>query len=247
VGGREWASRRLRSVVSACLLVLTAIAVSASLAIAAAPGNNGTVKIHDGPSEPSPITRDEPHVCTFHLHFFFADGDQTGVWQIESWPPTGDRSAVLSGTYATDANGQDRQPETGAYGLPDGHYKLSWMGSTDHTWKQKVFWVDCAATISPSPSPSGSGEAAISPSPSASAPSSPGSSASPGGSVSPAVSAGPTYTGEVEPIVTPPATSMTASSAMSSTALEVTILLLLVFSAAMQAIRLVAVLGIRGR
>jgi hypothetical protein len=56
-----------------------------------APGNNGTIKIHQSPGEAEPIVRNEPHVsCLFHIHAFFADSAQTGDWWIKSWPPTGD-------------------------------------------------------------------------------------------------------------------------------------------------------------
>jgi hypothetical protein len=43
----------------------------------AATGNNGTIKIHEGAGEPSPVTKDEPHVCTFHIHALFFDAGQT--------------------------------------------------------------------------------------------------------------------------------------------------------------------------
>ncbi|HZC32834.1 MAG TPA: hypothetical protein VE640_06070 [Candidatus Bathyarchaeia archaeon] len=47
------------------------------------PGNNGTVKIHEGNTEKEPgEVRNEPHVCTFHLHFYFADPEQAGTWEI---------------------------------------------------------------------------------------------------------------------------------------------------------------------
>ena len=122
------------------------------------PGNNGTVKIHEGGTEPSPEVQNQPHVCTFHLHFFFADAGQTGTWWIESWPPTGSRSVVLSGTYGpTDANGVYRTPPyPDFYTLPDGHYKLFWEGRNDQNIKHKVFWVQCAApTATPTATPGG--------------------------------------------------------------------------------------------
>jgi hypothetical protein len=122
------------------------------------PGNNGTVKIHDGPGENDPgEVRNEPHVCTFHLHFYFSDPEQAGTWEIQEWAPTGQKgTVVLSGTYDTQGDGEDRQPEEGVYTLPDGHYKLFWDGDLDtgkHD-KMKVFWVDCAPA-SESPSPAG--------------------------------------------------------------------------------------------
>ena len=121
------------------------------------PGNNGTVKIHEGSTEVEPIVSNEPHVCTFHLHFFFADPTQAGSWEIAGWPPTGDGTVVLSGTYDTSPAGEDRQPASGTYSLPDGHYKLSWTGDNPNNpevEKHKVFWVECAAptpTVTPTP------------------------------------------------------------------------------------------------
>jgi hypothetical protein len=111
------------------------------------PGNNGTVKIHEGAGEnANGEVRNEPHVCTFHLHFYFSDPQQSGNWEIQEWAPTGTKGTVVkSGTYDTAGDGEDRQPETGVYTLPDGHYKLFWDGDTDKHDKMKVFWVDCAA------------------------------------------------------------------------------------------------------
>jgi hypothetical protein len=120
-----------------------ALAVGLSLAIAgvaaASNGNNGTVKVHDGATDDAPEIRNEPHVCTFHLHFFFADAGQAGDWRIEAHPPT-DGATVLSGSYLTDAAGED---ETVEMGLPVGHYKLYWEGRNDHNLKHKTFWVTC--------------------------------------------------------------------------------------------------------
>src|SRR5437773_5174603 len=83
-------------------LSLLGLAAGSAFAQTGPPGNNGTVKVHDGGTEPSPETRNQPHVCTFHLHFFFADAGQTGAWWIRSWPPTGAGATVLTGTYLTD-------------------------------------------------------------------------------------------------------------------------------------------------
>ena len=112
------------------------------------PGNNGTVKIHDGNTEKEPgELRNEPHVCTFHLHFYFADPEQAGTWEIQEWAPTGTKGAVvLSGRYDTLGDGEDRQPPApDVYTLPGGHYKLFWDGDTGKHDKMKVFWVDCPA------------------------------------------------------------------------------------------------------
>jgi hypothetical protein len=127
--------------------ILTAALVGAGPASAHdTAGNNGTVKIHERPGEhQTGEVRDDPQVCTFHLHFFFADPEQAGKWEIQRWAPTGAKgTVVLSGTYDTQGDGEDRQPEQGVYQLPDGHYKLFWDGDVSKHDKMKVFWVDCA-------------------------------------------------------------------------------------------------------
>jgi len=110
------------------------------------PGNNGTVKIHEGNTENDPgEVRNEPHVCTFHLHFYFSDPEQAGTWEIQEWSPGDKGTVVLNGTYDTQGDGEDRQPPQGVYTLDPGHYKLFWDGDLDtlkHD-KMKVFWVDC--------------------------------------------------------------------------------------------------------
>src|SRR5712671_1996090 len=126
---------------------LLGLAAGSTFAQTGPPGNNGNVKIHDGGTEPSPEVRNQPHVCTFHLHFFFADAGQAGAWWIRSWSPTGDGVTVLTGTYVTDTNGEYRTPaEPGAYTLADGHYKLFWEGRSSSNIKHKVYWVRCAAS-----------------------------------------------------------------------------------------------------
>jgi hypothetical protein len=148
---------RASGLLAAVLLALFAVYGPTVVAHQDAPGNNGTVKIHDGAGEPSPSeVRNQPHVCTFHLHFYFADPEQAGSWEIQEWAPTGQKgTVVLSGTYDTAGDGEDRQPETGAYSLPDGHYKLFWDGDTGKHDKMKVFWVECGTTQQ-TPSPTGS-------------------------------------------------------------------------------------------
>ena len=133
---------------AAGLLALTALIGQVALAAppsAGPPGNNGTVKIHEGPGEPPPEVPNQPHVCTFHLHFFFADPEQAGTWEIQEWAPGDKGQVVLEGTYDTAGDGEDRDPDAGVYELPDGHYKLFWDGDLDTNKhdKMKVFWVDC--------------------------------------------------------------------------------------------------------
>ena len=137
-----------------------------------APGNNGTIKVHDNnPGEPDPEVKNQPHVCQFDLHFFFGDAGQTGDWWIKEWPPTSEsgpsndpEGAVLMDTYEDpDMDREDREPdgEGAYYTLPNGHYKLFWEGAPtpaqdddDVNIKHKVFWVECPEeTATPTPTP----------------------------------------------------------------------------------------------
>ena len=172
---------------------------------AGAPGNNGTVKIHDGAGEPSPEPQNEPHVCTFHVHALHFDSGQVLTFTVQSWEPTGDRSVVLTGSITADATGEGRSPEPGAYGLPDGHYRLTvdTGNGTSTQDKHKMFWVQCAPATTPPPStpptsppsspPSSPGSPPTSPSspsvpgtPTSGPPSSPGASTTPAGGIPPA-------------------------------------------------------------
>jgi hypothetical protein len=140
---------------SFALLAGSVAAGSVGAAPAGAPGNNGTVKIHEGPGEPAPETRNEPHVCTFHVHALFFDAAQELSFTVTSWPPTGDRSVVLSGTITADGTGEGRTP--GEYELPNGHYRLTVdTGNGKPTQdKHKMFWVRCAAPTTPPGPPGG--------------------------------------------------------------------------------------------
>lgn len=150
-------ARRFR--VALVAAVMAALVVGPT-AFAAPPGNNGTVKIHEGPGEPGPEIKNEPHVCTFHLHFYFADPLQAGLdldaidWWIDAHPPTAESPAILTGTYLADSNGEDRTPELG---LPLGHYKLYWIGRGEKNVKHKTFWVECENDAGPI-NPGGGGE-----------------------------------------------------------------------------------------
>jgi hypothetical protein len=171
------------------------------------PGNNGTVKIHEGAGEPASEVRNQPHVCTFHLHFFFADARDAGTWEVQEWSPGDKGTVVLEGTYETDENGEDRDPDAGVYELPDGHYKLFWDGDleTNKHDKHKVFWVECEdeggegpTEATPTPTPPGGGRSTPTPTP-------PGGGVLPGeGTPTPTPPSGGVLPGEGTPTPTPP-------------------------------------------
>jgi hypothetical protein len=106
--------------------------------------NRGTVKIHEGGSEPSPIMRNQPKVCEFHVHGFKFHADQDLTISIvgHGGPNAGDDS--WAGTATTDGSGEFREPTTGAFELEDGMYKLTVGTGHGNGGKHKVFKIDCA-------------------------------------------------------------------------------------------------------
>jgi LPXTG-motif cell wall-anchored protein len=113
------------------------------------PGNNGTVKIVNNGDDPMGADdRDnDPHVCQFHIFGFHFDNTSSGTWQIESWPPTGDRTVVAHGTWTADGTGQWA---VAGPALADGHYELdAKQTGAPGGDKNKVFWVKCNAAAAP--------------------------------------------------------------------------------------------------
>jgi LPXTG-motif cell wall-anchored protein len=134
----------MRPLVSAGTLTaaVAAALLTAPSAYAAAPGDNGTVKIHDAKTGVD-LRKNEPHVCTFYLDSFGFDSAQKVEWHIEAWAPTAHTKGetVSSGSLTLDAEGHGRTQDLS---LPDGHYKLFWNFAGEHgRAKQKVFWTDC--------------------------------------------------------------------------------------------------------
>ncbi|MEV0370909.1 hypothetical protein AB0I10_13915 [Streptomyces sp. NPDC050636] len=156
-------------------------------AYATAPGDNGTVKIHDATTREE-LRKNEPHVCTFYLDAFGFDGGQQVDWHIEAWAPTADvkGETVKSGSLTLDGAGHGRTQDQS---LPDGHYKLFWTFDGEHgRAKHKVFWTDCEDDTQPGgnkpsspakPSAESSAPAGAAPASPASSPSS--SPSAPGG------------------------------------------------------------------
>ncbi|MFJ9755612.1 LPXTG cell wall anchor domain-containing protein [Streptomyces sp. NPDC101149] len=152
---------------------VSAVLLLAPAAHATAPGDNGTVKIHDAKTGEE-LRRNEPHVCTFYLDAFGFDAVQQVDWHIEAWAPTAATKGetVKSGALVLDAVGHGR---TADLSLPDGHYKLFWnFNGEKGAAKHKVFWTDCKGSegggggttpsAPASPSPSGSAGATAAPS-----------------------------------------------------------------------------------
>ena len=114
------------------------------------PGFNGTVKIHDDETEPSPVQKNQPKVCDFHVHGFNFDGGASGTYWIEAHKWGG--SPVESGAWTADAAGNWR---TEVLTLPDGHYKLyadQTSPAAPGGQKHKVFKVSCAPETPGTPS-----------------------------------------------------------------------------------------------
>jgi hypothetical protein len=157
--------RGIRSVLlgSALILIWATVGATGVGAKPNAAGNNGTLKIHED-QEPRPEIRNQPHVCTFHLHGFHFDDNSTGQWHIDKHAPTGS-GEVRTGDWSADVVGTWR---TAQMSLPPGHYKAyakQMNPSTPGGWKQKVFWVECEQSGSgeennsggsaPTPAPTG--------------------------------------------------------------------------------------------
>ncbi|MCZ4102158.1 hypothetical protein C8250_042010 [Streptomyces sp. So13.3] len=170
----------------------TAVAAASLLlapgAFAAAPGDNGTIKIHDAKTGED-LVKNEPHVCAFYLDAFFFDGLQQADWKIVEIPPTGKNQEAKTGAITLDSKGHGR---TGDLSLPNGHYKLIWNFNGEHgKAKHKVFWTNCeesgtsggpGSTGTPTGTPTGSGSPSTSPSSGTQAPTSAPTTGSPAAS-----------------------------------------------------------------
>ena len=157
-------SRRALTVAGVATLVFSlVVSIGPALAAPGANGGNGgggnagTVKIHDATTNlEAGETGNEPWVCSFFIGFYTTGVAETGDWQVVSWPPTGDGTIILTGSYDTTGDGVDT---TAVFGLAEGHYRLEWQAIADNNLKHKTFWVDCEEVVeqeesSPSPEPS---------------------------------------------------------------------------------------------
>ncbi|HUP82631.1 MAG TPA: hypothetical protein VM284_00385 [Candidatus Limnocylindria bacterium] len=117
--------------------------------------NRGTVKIHEGATEPAALMASEPQVCSFHIHMFKFHANQVlGISIVGQGGANVAGPDTYTSTVTTDANGDARDPDTRSITLADGTYKLT-VDTGKGAGKHKVFKVDCAD--SPPTGPTGGG------------------------------------------------------------------------------------------
>ncbi|MEU9041705.1 MULTISPECIES: LPXTG cell wall anchor domain-containing protein [unclassified Kitasatospora] len=220
---RSTAARSLVAVPTAAALMLLAPAAAHATAggKGGAPGNNGTVKIHDAATGQEDV-RNEPKVCSFYLDSFGFDANQDVIWAITTVGGGPTEKLVAYGDLPVDGHGHVRTEDIH---LPDGHYKLYWQsvelvngelpqGTKLNNPKHKVFKVDCGGQT---PAPTGKPSPTVTPTPTktpstgpTSVPTTPSHSpsapASPTASATPKPSGTPTTPAPTTPAPTAPAT-----------------------------------------
>ena len=95
----------------------------------------------------------DPHLPCADVGIYAAQmADPSGTFAVDSWPPTGTKTQVYSGTWTYTAGQPDPQ-EIAVIPIsalaPGGHFKLK-VGQ--NPGKFKTFWIDCPSA---SPTPSG--------------------------------------------------------------------------------------------
>ncbi|MFC5177317.1 hypothetical protein [Nocardioides taihuensis] len=150
--------RLLSTLVRVALVGVLGVFLSAGVASADPPGNNGTVKIDGVAFDQYPDN--EPHVgCTFQVDFYGFDlGDLNASVKFSAQPPTGKSITLLTDTVfigedaaggGTDVDAQRTYDLSGALKLfmahPNQGYhvklKVNAPGSIGKDTKYKTFWV----------------------------------------------------------------------------------------------------------
>ncbi|WP_329548586.1 hypothetical protein OG548_35945 [Streptomyces sp. NBC_01356] len=129
---------RRRSAATLAALTVVGSALAGAPAAFAAPGDNGTVKVHVvGTAVEARLN--QPKVCLFYLDAFNFDVAEGITWTLVTQPAvTG--GATLGGKITLDT-GAGR---TANLTLPDGQYKLTWkIDGGNGAGKHKVFKVNC--------------------------------------------------------------------------------------------------------
>jgi hypothetical protein len=145
----RFSAGRIAVALLATLAVFIVFAFSTARPVSATnPGNNGTVKIHEGDGEPAPghIEPNEPKVCTFHVHAWNFDEGQTLILEIVGHGGPNAGSSSYSGNIVTDFEGEHGwEDRTDLITLEPGMYKLTvdTGNGTPTQDKHKVFKVEC--------------------------------------------------------------------------------------------------------
>jgi len=140
------------SIAAVAALIFAAVMTSGltSSAFAQAPGNNGTIKVHEQ-GTPNLTESNDPKVCSFNIEGFSFDAGQTGylIFTVQGGDqPTG--QAV--GPYAFGPVSADGTFASQYFNLIDGHYKVTLYGKDSKGQvdynnqlkaKSKVFKVSC--------------------------------------------------------------------------------------------------------
>lgn len=109
----------------------------------AAPGNRGTVKIHDA-ATPDDDRREEPHVCEFRIVGFGFPADADLVVAIEGHGGPNAGAGAFTADLGAGAVAAEGDFALAGPALPDGTYRLTVENRTAPGGaKQKVFHVDC--------------------------------------------------------------------------------------------------------
>lgn len=147
-------TKQLRIGLALFLAVFANGMMPAMAAYADAPGNNGTIKVHEK-GTPSGTESNDPKVCVFNFEAFGLDANQTGNITIETQSGPVITPVIVS--LSTDANGNGAteylNDTNSTKTIANGHYKatLDNKFGTDpgNKAKSKVFKVECGITANP--------------------------------------------------------------------------------------------------
>ncbi len=158
---RAWnLGRAMLTIVSIAALLVSLVAITRP--VSAAPGNNGTLKIHEQ-GTPSGTESNDPKVCIFNFEGFGFDASQAGYIMIDGQGQTSGSFGPYPfgptnvGGYADTQYFNDSDGPT----IPDGHYKATLYGKDlpsgginlqDEKAKSKVFKLICGGD-NPEPTP----------------------------------------------------------------------------------------------